>query len=246
MTDGSGVAYAYLGTSDFAASVLRDLAGSPHPPSLVVTPPDRRSGRGRKVSPPPVAEVAAELGLELHQTASVNEDASREAILASGADLGVVCAFGQLIKPELLEALPMLNAHPSLLPRWRGAAPVERAIMAGDATTGTCVMRLTEGLDSGPVALREETPIGRRGHLRVPRSGARRAERAAADRGARPLGRGSARGAVHRAARRGRHLRGEDRARRPPRRHLPSRRRGGPPDPRADAAHRRRRRARRG
>lgn len=160
MSASSAVPFVYLGTSDFAASVLEDLAGSPHTPALVVTPPDRRSGRGRRVSPPPVADAARDLGIELHQTSSVNEDASRKVIRASGAGLGVVCAFGQLIGADLLGELPMLNAHPSLLPRWRGAAPVERSIMAGDTSTGTCVMRLTEGLDSGPVALREETAIG--------------------------------------------------------------------------------------
>ena len=149
----------FLGTSDFAADVLRVLAASGQRPQLVVTPPDRRSGRGRKVSPPAAAVVAGELGIELYQTSSVNDPASREGVLASGPELGVVCAFGQLIGADLLAALPMLNAHPSLLPRWRGAAPIERALMAGDAVTGTCVMRLEEGLDSGPVALRAEVRI---------------------------------------------------------------------------------------
>lgn len=149
---------AYLGTSDFAATVLRHLVGSPYKPVLVVTPPDRRQGRGRKVSPPPVAAAATELGVELLQTADVNEDASVERIVSS-ADVAMVCAFGQLIRPVLLDQIEMLNLHPSLLPRWRGAAPIERAIMAGDPTTGVGVMRLTEGLDSGPVAMSEETAI---------------------------------------------------------------------------------------
>jgi len=155
----AGPRFVYLGTSDFAARVLSVLADDSHRPDLVVTPPDRRSGRGRRVSPPPVAATARDLGLDLHQTASVNEDGSREALLEAGAEIAVVCAFGQLIGAELLAALPIINAHPSLLPRWRGAAPIERAIMAGDEATGTCVMRLTEGLDSGPVALRAELPI---------------------------------------------------------------------------------------
>jgi methionyl-tRNA formyltransferase len=150
---------AYLGTSDFAATVLRRLAASPHRPSLVVTPPDRRQGRGRKMKPPPAALAAQELGLELLQAENVNEEASLERIRAAAPEAVVVCAFGQLIREPLLSAYPMLNVHPSLLPRWRGAAPIERAIMAGDATTGVCVMGLTEGLDSGPVALCEETPI---------------------------------------------------------------------------------------
>lgn len=150
---------AYLGTSEFAATVLRRLADSPYRPALVVTPPDRKQGRGRKLSPPPVASLAAELDLELHQTQSVNETESLAAIATAGIDVGMVCAFGQLIKPPLLDETEMLNVHPSLLPRWRGAAPIERAIMAGDKETGVAIMRLTEGLDSGPVALLERVGI---------------------------------------------------------------------------------------
>jgi methionyl-tRNA formyltransferase len=155
----AGAANAFLGTSEFAARVLARLADSDHRPRLVVTPPDRRKGRGRRPGPPPVAALARDLGLSLHQTPSVNEPESRRALLDSGARLGTVCAFGQLIAEPLLSELPMLNVHPSLLPRWRGAAPIERAIMAGDERTGVCVMRLTEGLDSGPVGLREELAI---------------------------------------------------------------------------------------
>jgi methionyl-tRNA formyltransferase len=150
---------AYLGTSEFAATVLRRLAGSPHRPALVVTPPDRRQGRGRKVSPPPAAVTASELGLELLQAENVNEEGALERIRAAEPEAVLVCAFGQLIREPLLSEFPILNVHPSLLPRWRGAAPIERAIMARDETTGVCVMRLTAGLDSGPVALVEETPI---------------------------------------------------------------------------------------
>jgi len=152
---------AYLGTSEFAATVLRRLAASPHRPALVATPPDRRQGRGRKVSPPPAALAAAELGLELLQAENVNEEGALERIRAAEPEAILVCAFGQLIREPLLSGYPILNLHPSLLPRWRGAAPIERAIMARDATTGVCVMRLTAGLDSGPVALREEVPLGR-------------------------------------------------------------------------------------
>ncbi|HEU5252595.1 MAG TPA: methionyl-tRNA formyltransferase [Solirubrobacterales bacterium] len=150
---------AYLGTSEFAAVVLRRLADSPHRPALVVTPPDRRQGRGRKVKPPPAALAARELGLELLQAENVNEGEALERIRAARPEAVVVCAFGQLIREPLLSELPMLNVHPSLLPRWRGAAPIERAIMAGDEKTGVCVMRLTAGLDSGPVALVEEVAI---------------------------------------------------------------------------------------
>jgi methionyl-tRNA formyltransferase len=152
---------AYLGTSDFAATVLRRLADSPHRPELVVTPPDRRQGRGRKVSPPPVAVAAGEeLGLDVFQAENVNDEAARERIAAARPEALLVCAFGQLIREPLLSDYEILNVHPSLLPRWRGAAPIERAMMAGDERTGVCVMRLTAGLDSGPVALREEVAIG--------------------------------------------------------------------------------------
>jgi methionyl-tRNA formyltransferase len=150
----------YLGTSEFAATILRGLAAGPHRPSLVVTPPDRRSGRGRRVGPPPAAVAARELGLDLLQADDVNEDGSRRAVLALEPDVATVCAFGQLIREPLLSELTMLNLHPSLLPRWRGAAPIERAIMAGDDRTGVCVIRLTAGLDSGPVARRREIGIG--------------------------------------------------------------------------------------
>jgi methionyl-tRNA formyltransferase len=151
----------YLGTSEFAATVLRRLAASPHAPALVVTPPDRRRGRGRRELPPPAAAAAAELGLDLLQAESVNEEAPLERIRAARPEALTVCAFGQLIREPLLSEFEILNVHPSLLPRWRGAAPIERAIMARDSRTGVCVMRLTAGLDSGPVALCEEVPIGR-------------------------------------------------------------------------------------
>jgi methionyl-tRNA formyltransferase len=156
----SGRGHAYMGTTAFAAQVLRVLAASAHPPRLVITPPDRPRGRGRRLASPPVADLARELGLPLHQTESVNRDESRAAIAAHGAEIGTVCAFGQLIREPLLSEVPMLNIHPSLLPRWRGAAPIERALMAGDERTGVCVIRLTEGLDSGPLALCESLAIG--------------------------------------------------------------------------------------
>ena len=149
----------FLGTSEFAVTVLRRLADSPHKPSLVVAPPDRPQGRGRRTSPPPVAEASRELGLELLQVKSVNDESALGHVRAAEPELAVVCAFGQLIREPLLSELPMLNVHPSLLPRWRGAAPIERAIMAGEALTGVSVMQVTAGLDSGPVAAQEEVPI---------------------------------------------------------------------------------------
>jgi methionyl-tRNA formyltransferase len=150
---------AYLGTSEFAATVLMRLADSPHRPVLVVTPPDSRRGRGRRLHPPPAAETAREIELALYQTADVNSPGSLDAIRAAKPEVVVVCAFGQLIKEPLLSEWTMLNVHPSLVPRWRGAAPIERALMAGDSKTGVTIMRVTAGLDSGPVALGEEVPI---------------------------------------------------------------------------------------
>jgi methionyl-tRNA formyltransferase len=149
----------FLGTTDFAATVLRRLTDSPHRPQLVLTPPDRPQGRGRHLHSPPAAEAARELELPLLQAESVNSDDALERIRSVSPRTAVVCAFGQLIREPLLSELLMLNVHPSLLPRWRGAAPIERAIMAGDEVTGVSVMRVTEGLDSGPVAIQEETPI---------------------------------------------------------------------------------------
>jgi methionyl-tRNA formyltransferase len=152
---------AFLGTSEFAASVLRRLRESPHEPTLAVTPPDRPRGRGRRVGSPPAAEAARGLGVELLQTESVNDPEALERLRAAEPDVGVVCAFGQLIREPLLSELELLNVHPSLVPRWRGAAPIERAIMAGDEETGVTIMRVTAGLDSGPIALQERAAIAR-------------------------------------------------------------------------------------
>ena len=143
---------AYLGTSAFAASVLRRLAASPHRPAVVVTRPDAPKGRGRRLAPPPVAGAACELGIDVLQPEDVNDEATVERIASFGVDTVLLCAFGALIKEPLLSRFgAILNVHPSLLPRWRGAAPIERAIMAGDDETGVTIMALTEGLDDGPV-----------------------------------------------------------------------------------------------
>jgi methionyl-tRNA formyltransferase len=151
----------YLGTSEFAAAVLARLADSPHRPALVVSRPDAPRGRGRKLTPPPGIETARERGIGVFQPASVNTPEALERIAGAGAGVAVVCAFGALIREPLLSALPILNVHPSLLPRWRGAAPLERAILAGDTETGVSIMALTAGLDSGPVCLTQRTPIAR-------------------------------------------------------------------------------------
>ena len=149
----------YLGTSEFAAAVLGTLTASPYRPALVVTRPDAPFGRGRRLRPPPAAEAAHQLGLDVYQPESVNADDARARIAAASPSAVIVCAFGALIKEPLLSDYEMLNVHPSLLPRWRGAAPVERAIMAGDDRTGVSIMRVTAGLDSGPVCLQEPVAI---------------------------------------------------------------------------------------
>ncbi len=118
----------------------------------MVPPPATRRGRGTATSPTAVARAAAELGLPT--TSDIAE------VKAAGAELGVVVAYGRIIKPDILAALPMVNIHFSLLPRWRGAAPVERAIRAGDEVTGVCLMDVEEGLDTGAVYRRREVPIG--------------------------------------------------------------------------------------
>jgi methionyl-tRNA formyltransferase len=149
----------FLGTTEFAAALLERLAASPaHRPALVLTRPDRPRGRGRKLAPPPVAERARALEIPLEQPERVNDPAARE-LIGGVQQTVVVCAFGALIKEPLLSEHELLNVHPSLLPRWRGAAPVERALMAGDAETGVSIMRLTAGLDSGPVCLAASEPI---------------------------------------------------------------------------------------
>jgi methionyl-tRNA formyltransferase len=149
----------YLGTSEFAASVLDALAASAHRPVLVVSRPDRPRGRGRHLASPPVAERARALGLALIQPESVNSEQARGEIAAVKPEIVVVCAFGALIKEPLLSEHRILNVHPSLLPRWRGAAPIERALEAGDERTGVCIMALTAGLDSGPVCMRHVEQI---------------------------------------------------------------------------------------
>jgi methionyl-tRNA formyltransferase len=149
----------YLGTSDFAATVLDRLARSAHRPVLVVTRPDRPRGRGRKLSAPPVADAARALGIEVVQPERVNEEDARALIAAAAPEVVCICAYGALITEPLLSAYEMLNVHPSLLPRWRGAAPVERAIEAGDEETGVTIMRPIAELDAGPMCLQRAEPI---------------------------------------------------------------------------------------
>jgi methionyl-tRNA formyltransferase len=149
----------YLGTSEFAVEVLERVVATPHRPVLVVTRPDRPRGRGRKLQSPPVAERAARLGVETIQPEDVNSEQAREAIAAAEPEAVVICAYGALVKEPLLSSHEMLNVHPSLLPRWRGAAPIERAIEAGDEETGVTIMRPTAELDAGPTCLQRAEPI---------------------------------------------------------------------------------------
>jgi methionyl-tRNA formyltransferase len=138
----------YIGTSEFSRSVLAAVAPRLRP-ALVVTRPPAPRGRGRSVAPTPVAQGARELGLTLAEPARLDDVAAEIAALTP--DLIVLCAYGAMVREPLLSSYEILNVHPSLLPRWRGAAPIERAIMAGDAVTGVSIMRLVEELDAGPV-----------------------------------------------------------------------------------------------
>lgn len=142
---------AFLGTPDVAVTPLRALVAAGFQVALVVSRADKRRSRGGAPEPSPVKSAALELGLPV--TSRVDD------VLDAGVDLGVVVAFGQLVKPHVLAAVPMVNLHFSLLPRWRGAAPVERAILAGDTETGVCLMTLEEGLDTGPVHACVRVPI---------------------------------------------------------------------------------------
>ena len=134
-----------------AVPPLRALVAAGHDVALCVTRPDRRRGRGGRTTPSPVKEAATELGLV------VSHD--MDDLAEAGVELAVVVAFGRIIPARLLDVVPMVNLHFSLLPRWRGAAPVERAILAGDRETGVCLMKVEAGLDSGPVYAVRTVPL---------------------------------------------------------------------------------------
>jgi methionyl-tRNA formyltransferase len=153
------MATVYLGTSEFAVEVLERLAATPHRPVLVVTRPDRPRGRGRRLQAPPVAEAARVLGIETIQPEDVNAKQARAAIGAAEPEAVIVCAYGALLKEPLLSEHELYNVHPSLLPRWRGPAPIERAIASGDEETGVSIMRPTAELDAGPVCLQRSEVI---------------------------------------------------------------------------------------
>ncbi|MHB8439544.1 MAG: methionyl-tRNA formyltransferase [Acidimicrobiales bacterium] len=141
----------FCGTPAAAVPTLEALVEAGHDVRLVVTRADTRRGRGGRFSPSPVKEAALARGIEVTDDLEQMADAD--------ADLAVVVAYGRIVPVHLLDVVPMLNVHFSLLPRWRGAAPVERAILAGDEQTGVCVMRLEEGLDTGPVLARDAVAV---------------------------------------------------------------------------------------
>jgi methionyl-tRNA formyltransferase len=157
------LAVVYAGTPEFAVPALEALVAAGHRLLAVYTQPDRPAGRGRALSPPPVKRRALELGLAVRQPATLADPAAA-ALAALAPDVVVVAAYGLLLPPAVL-AVPRLgciNIHASLLPRWRGAAPVQRALLAGDAVTGVSIMRMEAGLDTGPVYATERLAIGPR------------------------------------------------------------------------------------
>lgn len=150
--EGGPARIVYLGSPQIAVAPLQALVAAGHEIALVVTNPDARRGRGKQLTPTPVKAAALELGLPVSHEV--------DDVLDTDAEFGVVVAFGHLIRNHILDAIPMVNIHFSLLPRWRGAAPLERAILAGDEVTGVCLMEVAEKLDEGDVYARTEVPVG--------------------------------------------------------------------------------------
>ena len=151
----------FAGTPDFSVPALQALIASPHQVIGVYTQPDRPAGRGRKLTPSPVKQAAIEAGIPVYQPASLKDAAAVDELASLAPDLMVVVAYGLLLPQRVLDIprLGCVNIHASLLPRWRGAAPIQRAILSGDRVTGVAIMRMEAGLDTGPVYLSRETPI---------------------------------------------------------------------------------------
>jgi methionyl-tRNA formyltransferase len=151
----------FFGSPAFAVPSLAALLDAGHELALVVSQPDRPAGRGRQLSPPPVAAFARAHGLPLWQTSRLRGADTEARLLALDVDAMALAAFAALVPANLLALTPagILNVHPSLLPRWRGAAPIQAALLAGDAETGVSIMRLVEALDAGPVLLQQSVPI---------------------------------------------------------------------------------------
>lgn len=152
----------FMGTPDFSVAALDALVAAGHEIVCVYTQPPRPAGRGKKDRPSPVQRRAEALGLPVRHPVSLRPQEEKDAFAALGAEVGVVVAYGLILPRAILDAPARgcLNIHASLLPRWRGAAPIHRAVMAGDAETGICIMQMDPGLDTGPVLLRGATPIG--------------------------------------------------------------------------------------
>ena len=152
----------FMGTPDFAVPTLTELLGQGHEIVAVYTRPPAAGGRGLDVRPSPVHRTAEHFGLPVFHPKSLRGEAEQAEFAALGADLAIVVAYGLILPRPVLEApaLGCVNLHASLLPRWRGAAPIQRAIMAGDAEAGVCVMRMEAGLDTGPVGMAEKLDIG--------------------------------------------------------------------------------------
>jgi methionyl-tRNA formyltransferase len=158
----AGLRFLFAGTPDFAVPTLRRLIEAGLAPIAVLCQPDRPAGRGRKLTAGPVKQLALDAGIPVHQPRTLREKEPAELIAGLHADLMVVVAYGLIIPVQILR-LPRFgcwNIHASLLPRWRGAAPIQRAIEAGDRETGVCIMQMDEGLDTGDVILRRSLPIG--------------------------------------------------------------------------------------
>ncbi len=151
----------FAGTPEFAAQSLSAILSAGHQVALVLTQPDRPSGRGMSLRPSPVKALALAAGIEVFQPLSLKDPAAQEKVRAVGAEAMIVAAYG-LILPQAVLDFPRygcINIHASLLPRWRGAAPIQRAILAGDGETGVCIMQMEAGLDTGPVLLSGRLPI---------------------------------------------------------------------------------------
>jgi methionyl-tRNA formyltransferase len=152
----------FMGTPEFSVAVLEALVDAGHEIACVYTRPPRPAGRGKKDRPSPVQMRAEAMGLPVRHPRTLRDAAAQADFAALEADVGVVVAYGLILPQAVLDAPARgcLNIHASLLPRWRGAAPIQRAILAGDAETGVCIMQMEAGLDTGPVLLRRATPIG--------------------------------------------------------------------------------------
>jgi methionyl-tRNA formyltransferase len=154
----------FMGTPDFSVPILQALVDAGHDVAASYSQPPRRSGRGKALTPTPVHARAESLGIAVRTPTTLRDPEAQAEFAGFGAEIAVVAAYGLILPRAVLDAPAhgCLNVHASLLPRWRGAAPIQRAILAGDAATGVCIMQMEAGLDTGPVLLRDETPIDRK------------------------------------------------------------------------------------